>query len=184
MNLLSSFLRFIFFIPEIILSLSKGAVSSSSRIINSNNPISWEFSCFSQNGEDGIVDYLSNKIICPNKYFIEIGTANGLANNTAYFALVKKYTGLMLEGDKLKSFFSKNTYRFFNPGVESFNMFVSLDNFNQVLLKSVYINPDIFSIDIDGNDYYILKNALLNSFRPSIIIVEYNRGAYFPTELK
>lgn len=174
MNFLSTFFRFLFFIPEIIVSLSKGAVSSNIRIIDPKKPLSWEFSCFSQNGEDGIVDYLSNKIISPNKYFIEIGTANGLANNTAYFAFVKKFSGLMLEGSKLKSYFSKNTYRFFNAGVESINMFVSLDNFKLVLSRSVYNNPDIFSIDIDGNDYYILKNALMNSFRPSIIIVEYN----------
>lgn len=88
---LKIYLRFLFFLKEIEIGLSRGAVGSSTRNLNPSLPATWEFSAFSQNGEDGILDFLTSKILDPNKYFIEIGTSNGLANNTAYLAFVKKF---------------------------------------------------------------------------------------------
>src|SRR5207253_2508477 len=38
----------------------------------------------------------------------------------------------------------------------------------------VHQNPDLFSIDIDGNDYHILKAFLEQGLEPKIIVVEYN----------
>ena len=40
-------------------------------------------------------------------------------------------------------------------------------------------NPDYFSLDIDGNDYHLVKLIIEGGFRPKIITVEYN-SAYGP----
>ena len=40
--------------------------------------------------------------------------------------------------------------------------------------RSLHANPDIFSLDIDGNDYYIADDILSSGMRPKIFIVEYN----------
>ena len=38
----------------------------------------------------------------------------------------------------------------------------------------VFKNPDFFSLDIDGNDFYIASNFLALGLRPKIVAVEFN----------
>jgi len=68
-------------------------------VLDHTDPISWSFSGFSQNGEDGIIDYLASRLRNPNYYFVEIGAADGLENNTSWLAIARRYSGLMLEAD-------------------------------------------------------------------------------------
>lgn len=168
------YFRFLFFLNEIKIGISRGALGSSIRRLITTEPVSWEFSAFSQNGEDGIIDYLTGKILHPNKYFIEIGTSNGLANNTAYLAFVKKYCGIMVEGNKLHSRLSGIIYNIFNKGVRTVNSFVTKDNIQDLLNESITLSPDVFSLDIDGNDYYLAESILKSNLRPKIFVVEYN----------
>lgn len=65
------------------MSLARGAATSALRNLDMSNLSSWEFSGFSQNGEDGIIDVLTRNIVEPNRYFIEIGASDGVENNTA-----------------------------------------------------------------------------------------------------
>ena len=51
------------------------------------------------------------------------------------------------------------------------NEFIDLDNIDD-LIKNINKKTDILSLDIDGNDYYIMKRLL--RIDPSIIICEYN----------
>jgi len=166
--------RFVLFIREIQLGFSRGANGAAARNIDKRRPVTWEFSSFSQNGEDGIIDFLSSNLLISSRTFIEIGTSNGLANNTAYLALVKKYCGLMVEGNNLHVKLSSIIYNLFNKGVRSLNLFISKDNIRIFLDETVTLSPDVFSIDIDGNDYWVMEALLENSFRPQIIVVEYN----------
>jgi hypothetical protein len=138
------------------------------------SPASWEFSVYSAGGEDGILNYLHSLIINPNQYFVEIGASNGVANNTAFFALAKKHTGLMVEGNKRTSQASKLFYSLFNKAVFCMNSYVSLKNIDKITKLFHYPDPDILSLDIDGNDYYILKAILQNGILPKVIVVEYN----------
>lgn len=171
---LKSIIRIPFALQEINMAFSRGALTAGVRNIQDNFPLSWEFSAFSQNGEDGIIDHLTSKITNPNKYFIEIGAANGIANNTAYLAFAKKYIGIMVEANTIKSKFSKKLYPYFNSGVESINMFVRKSNIKELVNIVTYKNPDVFSLDIDGNDYFIAESILEAGIRPSLFVVEYN----------
>src|ERR1700722_15157710 len=56
-----------------------------------------ECQVFSQNGEDGIIQEIFNRIGTTNKYFIEFGVEDGLECNTTNL-LYKKWSGLWIEG--------------------------------------------------------------------------------------
>jgi hypothetical protein len=174
MKRLYNLFRFFFFLREVNVGFSRGALGAQVRNVDSHNPLSWEFSAFSQNGEDGIIDYLVTHLRNSNKQFIEIGTSNGLANNTAYLALVKKFCGIMVEGNSQLSRQTSFIYNFFNKGVVAYNAFVTVDNIADLIAKSQTKSPDVFVLDIDGNDYYLADAILSNGFRPSIFVVEYN----------
>src|ERR1700744_2589365 len=56
-----------------------------------------EYQVFSQNGEDGIIQEIFNRIGTTNKYFIEFGVEDGLECNTINL-LYKKWSGIWIEG--------------------------------------------------------------------------------------
>lgn len=155
-------------------ALTKGAISRSARQIALSSPQTWEFSGFSQNGEDGILDVLRSQLVHSNRYFIEIGSADGVENNTAWLTVVEKYSGLMLDGS---STFVERANRVLTPyslGVESRQIFVTKDNVSLIRDMALQLQPDVFSLDIDGNDYHIAEALFALDFRPAIFVVEYN----------
>jgi len=52
---------------------------------------------FSQNGEDGIIDYIFSKIGTTNKFSVEFGVGDGFESNTAYLLEKKNWKGLMMD---------------------------------------------------------------------------------------
>ncbi len=164
-----------FFLNRMSMAFARGAANKSNILIDSMIPSTWEFSSFSQNGEDGIVDFLLNHIKTPDRYFIEIGSSDGLENNSSYLAFVKKYSGLMIEGDYAKSYRAKKYLQSFNWGVKYLNAFITKDNIASIIEnESVTQTPDYFSLDIDGIDYYVMDALFKSKFRPKIVCVEYN----------
>jgi hypothetical protein len=169
-------------IGRMSMCFSKGALNKTNLNVNPNIPSTWEFSAFSQNGEDGIVDFLLRFIKTPNRYFIEIGSSDGLENNSSYLAFAKKYSGIMIEGNYWKSHRAEKYLQRLNWGVKYINSFVEKDNIAQLLKKeSLSVNPDFFSLDIDGIDYFVMESIMANNFRPKIICVEYN-SSYGPSQ--
>jgi len=165
---------------KVNMSLSRAAATSALRDIDYTNPLSWEFSGFSQSGGDGIIDILTRKLLSPNRYFIEIGANDGIENNTAWLAFARRYTGIMVDGNPKLSW--RCNY-LLSPLclIDTINLFVNKDNIDVIKNKALYINPDVFSIDIDGIDYYVVEAFLKFGFRPKIIVVEYN-SAFGPSE--
>jgi len=177
MGLFSRAVKFVLNLRDhqhITMCLARGSASASSRSINPVIPSTWEFSGFSQNGEDGIIDFLRRHLLRPNNYFIEIGSSNGLDNNTAWLAFAQRYSGMMIEGDPRASSRGRQIIGDLCIGVDFVEMFVDETNAREIYERSVFKNPDIFSIDIDGNDYYVAKTLLDAGLRPKIIVVEYN----------
>lgn len=168
------FLHGIRIMQRVNMALSRGAATSSLRHVDLRIPRTWEFSGFSQNGEDGIIDVLAGYIRSPNRYFVEIGASDGLENNTTWLALAKRYSGVMIEGDADVSAWCRYWISSLCNGVECRNLFVTKDNVAE--LKSLFLrwDPDVFSLDVDGNDYYIAASLLEHGFRPKIAVVEYN----------
>jgi hypothetical protein len=160
-------------------SFSRGALTSQLRNIDETSPITWEFSAFSQNGEDGILDYLLKNLLYSNRYFIEIGANNCIDNNTAWLAYGKNYSGIMIEGNKYLFTTSYDTKPWYTDYIHKF---VDLQNISFLSQNSLHLDPDVFSLDIDGNDYYIMKKILDDGFRPKVVVVEYN-SAFGPDQI-
>lgn len=156
------------------IAIARAAATNCLRVIDLSNPASWEFSGFSQNGEDGIVNLLTSKIKNPNRYFVEIGALDGTENNTSWLALAMKYSGLMVEGNRKRFKDINSIIGPLNIGVDYLCLFVSKSNVSKLRERCLYENPDVFSLDIDGNDYYIADIILNGGIRPKIFIVEYN----------
>jgi hypothetical protein len=52
---------------------------------------------YSQNGEDGIIDYIFSNIETTNKCSVEFGVGDGFESNTAYLLEKKNWNGLMMD---------------------------------------------------------------------------------------
>jgi len=132
-----------------------------------------EFSVFSQWGEDGIIDWLVQKIPNLNKTFLEIGTQDYKESNSRFLLISKNWKGFVIERSSadVKSIKSQSIYWKFN--LSAFKFFVKKKNINEII-KKIKIEKKIglLSLDIDGNDYWILKE--IKNFQPDIIICEYN----------
>ena len=176
---IANYLRDLRDLGQMEISLARGAAMMNNRNIDLKNPISWEFSGFSQNGEDGIIDILTKNLINPNRYFIEIGSADGLQNNSSWLAVAEQYSGLMIDGNARLIERANRLIPYQSTGIECIQMFVNIKNVAQVKQRSLRNDPDVFSLDIDGVDYYIAKAVMETGLRPKIFVVEYN-SAYGP----
>lgn len=159
---------------RIAIALAKGGAMMQARRIDPSDPASWEFSGFSQNGEDGILDVLRQRLRERNRYFIEIGAADGIENNSAWLVVAERYNGLMVEGSARLVERARRTMAYYSIGAECVNLFVGRDNTQQLLALAMHRDPDVFSLDIDGIDYYIADAVMRAGFRPRIFVVEYN----------
>ena len=115
-----------------------------------------------------------NRLKSSNKYFVEIGASDGIENNTTYLAVIKRFSGIMIDGEKLASSLAKHLMKRFCNGVDCLNMFVKKETINELKSIMLYDNPDVFSLDIDGNDYYVARTILEANIKPKIFVVEYN----------
>lgn len=159
---------------RILIALAKGGAMRQAREIDLKEPDTWEFSGFSQNGEDGILDVLRSQLIESNSYFIEIGAADGIDNNSAWLTIAEKMRGLMVEGSKTLTDRAKRMVLHYTLGLRVLHLFVKLETVEEIWKQSQYPDPDIMSLDIDGNDYYIARELFKVGFRPKIFVVEYN----------
>ncbi len=142
----------------------------------------YECQVFSQNGEDGILTEIFQRIGIKDRYFVEFGVGNGLENNTV-FLLDQGWRGSWIEGDaKLAKEIHVRLGRFLNEGVLTFlNSFITAENIETLFKKmEVPVEFDLLSLDIDRNSYHVWK--ALKAFKPRVVAIEYN--ATFPPSVK
>jgi hypothetical protein len=156
------------------ISLARGGAMMQARRIDLTAPATWEFSGFSQNGEDGIIDVLRHQLRTRNRYCVEIGASNGLENNCSWLVVAENYGGLFIEGDRQLFERARRNLVSFSTGLECLNLFVDQESAREIVKRSLVADPDIFSLDIDGMDYYIAQRLFQSGLRPKIAVVEYN----------
>ncbi|TLS78401.1 hypothetical protein FE236_01225 [Mariprofundus erugo] len=179
---MTRYLNYLKRMQRVNMSLARGAASAAVRRIDLTRPETWEFSGFSQNGEDGIIDVLLSQLTESNRYFIEIGAADGLENNTTWLAMVKRFGGQWIEGGEDSSQWCRYIFGSLNYGVECVSEFITQESIQPLKERSLYNNPDLFSLDIDSNDYFIVDSILASGMRPKIFVVEYN-AVYGPEKV-
>ena len=134
------------------------------------------FSIFSQFNEDGIVLYIFAVIGFTNKYCLDIAFANPVGANTTNLLLNWGFNGLLICGDEKErisstSFFKQNHNTWLLPP-KIINSWVTIENIATTLLQEhVPEEIDFFSLDMDGVDYYILRE-ILKVIQPRLIVVE------------
>lgn len=110
---------------------------------------------YSQNGESLILEYIFSQF----KYrqtlrFLDIGGGDGFyLSNTRHLANLG-WGGMVLDREN---------------GID-----VNAENIIEWFQKSSRGGTDLISIDIDGNDYWILDKIISEGYEPSVIIAEFN----------
>jgi len=131
------------------------------------------FKVCSQYDEDGIIQEIFSRIGTGAKTFVEFGVEDGLENNTLRL-LLQGWSGLWIEGDE--RFVSQITAKFqdvlSNGRLQLRRAFIDRDNINNLIRSSFSGEIDLLSIDIDGNDIYILE--AITVVQPRVIVIEYN----------
>jgi hypothetical protein len=178
---------------QINLMLSWRAVKDTE--ISFNEILDSGFRVFSQNDEDGILLRIFSHIETTNKYVVEIGSNCsgsdlGIPENMSTNLLVNHgWHGSIFEADELEC--SKMVYffathlstRHFHYESDGINGYYSpqviqgaIDHENiNIKMKNarVPLEPDLMVVDIDGDDFSIVK--ALKGFSPRVLVVEFEK---------
>lgn len=139
----------------------------------SSNIEDYEFSVFSQLGDDGIIQHLVNTLPNIPKRFVEFGVQNYIESNTRFLLMNNNWSGLVMDGSKEFIDFIKSDYYFWKHNLSARHQFVTAENINTILKEEGFnTEVGILHIDIDGNDYWIWEALEITS--PEIVIMEYN----------
>jgi hypothetical protein len=129
---------------------------------------------YSQGDEDGIIDEIFRRIGTTDRSFVEFGVGNGLQNNTAAL-LLAGWRGDWLEGSAedvahIEAMFAPQLAR---GELRVRRTFITAENIETLFTEAgVPTEPDLLSIDIDGNDYWVWR--AISRYRPRVVVVEYN----------
>ena len=159
---------------RIAIALARGGALLHKRRVDLANPGSWEFSGFSQHGDDGILDVLLGQLQQSDRTCVEIGSGDGVENNTCWLVVAEKFCGLMVEGDPWLARRTRRNIVVHSIGSACLDVFVTRGSVVSLIGRMPSAKPDVFSLDIDGNDYHIMATLFGAGFRPKIIVVEYN----------
>ncbi len=127
---------------------------------------------FSQNGEDGIIDYILNKLSIVSPNFVEIGVGNYRESNTRFLYNKTHPKGLIIDcEDNLKEKVKPHV-NLWKGELKIHQDVITSNNINTILNNHCDFNIDLFSIDIDSVDYWIISN--LKSNISKIFVAEFN----------
>lgn len=132
------------------------------------------YRCFSQFDGDGYVDEIFRRIGTTDRSFVEFGVGDGLENNTVAL-LLGGWAGLWIEASgplaaKVRTGFAEPLA---DGRLKLLESFVTAENIEALLDRGqVPAEPDLLSVDIDGNDYWVWR--ALRRFRPRAVVIEYN----------
>ena len=131
---------------------------------------------YSQNGEDGVLEEILQRLNIRTGWFVEFGAWDGKHLSNTYRLLEQGWRGIYIEGDKDKYQKLIQNMEPFPDRVELINQYVepkgshTLDN----LLTSTEIPQEfeVLSIDVDSCDWQIWEG--LQNYSPIVVIIEIN----------
>jgi predicted O-methyltransferase YrrM len=137
---------------------------------------------YSQFGEDGMLEKIFELIGVESRLCIEFGAWDGFHLSNTANLWSNGWKGVLIEGNRKRYELLKQNVAEY--GCTCIHAFVEREGGNslEALLQNEGIEEeaDLLSIDIDGNDYYILES--LEKIRPRVVICEYNPT--IPAELE
>lgn len=132
-----------------------------------------EFSGFSQWGEDGVIDWLIERLPNIPKTFIEFGVEDYKESNTRMLLHLRNWRGLIMDGSDKHVSNIKRQDVYWRFDLTTTCAFIDRDNINR-LIEAADLSGDIglLSVDIDGNDYWVWQ--AIDQVQPVIVVCEYN----------
>jgi len=132
-----------------------------------------DYKVYSQNGEDGIIDYLLSSLNIDKPKFVEVGIGDYSECNSRFVYEKTSAKGIVIDCiTDLERKISKSVnlwkgdLTIVNEKVSSKNILDTLNRF------SALEDLDLFSLDIDGIDYWVIEKLPVNFSK--IAVIEYN----------
>ena len=150
-----------------------GRIEQRQTLQDSNSLSNAEFRVFSQWGEDGIIQFLINKVSINKKIFVEFGVEDYQEANTRFLLTNNQWSGLVIDGSESNINNLKKDPIYWASNIKAIDCFITKENINKLLTDNgVSGEIGILSVDIDGNDYWVFNE--IDCIEPAIIICEYN----------
>ena len=134
----------------------------------------YEFKIFSQRGEDGIIQHLIRHIPIKKEIFIEFGVESYVESNTRFLMMNNNWSGLIMDGSAENMEAVRQSSWFWMYDLITKPAFIDAENINGLIGEHGLTDIGLLSIDIDGNDYWVLKSLDFSKLNPSILVLEYN----------
>jgi hypothetical protein len=118
----------------------------------------------SQKGQDSLLQYTFLALGTTNQYYVEFGARDGVLDSNTWFLRERLgWNGLLLD------------CLFENKDINLHKRTLTKDNIVNTFKEFNVPNEfDFLNIDIDGNDYWLLKSILEGGYKPRVIMVETN----------
>lgn len=135
-----------------------------------------ELHVFSQWGEDGILDFLCDSLNIAKPRILEFGAGDFRECNSRYLAESRSASVVAVDArqDLFRAF--EQSSLMWRTTVHPLIRFLTPTNAAEVFAEAKHLfggrPPDIFSLDLDGVDYWIMESLDLSGVQ--IILVEYN----------
>ena len=132
-----------------------------------------DYKVFSQTGEDGIIDYLLYSLNIKVPKFVEIGVGDYRESNTRYIFQKNCSRGLIVDKNKNLEKKVSKIVKLWKGDLTIIETAVTSENILHILNSNDFDNNlDVFSLDVDGIDYWILE--VLPEKLSKIVVLEYN----------
>lgn len=133
----------------------------------------YEYSLFSQNGEDGILRHVFEQIGFRSRRAVEFGFSTN-ENNSLRLVLHERFAGLFLDGsDWQVDRFNRAAASLGRGDARAVRIFLTRENLQHTLLGlGTPPEIDLLSIDVDGNDYWFWES--LDRVSARVTVMEYN----------
>lgn len=131
-----------------------------------------EFRAYSQWGEDGIIDWLIERIKPDSTTFLEFGVEDYRESNTRFLLTSRNWKGLVIDGDPANIATIQRDEISYKYAIDSVASFITAENIRSLLDGAKLPKRlGLLSVDIDGVDWWVLKQI---DREADIVIVEYN----------
>jgi hypothetical protein len=130
-------------------------------------------SVYAQGAEEAMIERIFERVPPRHRFCVEFGASDGQRNsNTALLVRDRGWRGVLIEGAPHRFARLRDAYAH-AAGVRLVEARVQPDNVERIFADAgVPDAPDLVSIDIDGNDYWVWR--AIARVRPQVVIIEYN----------
>ena len=132
-----------------------------------------EFRVRSQWGEDGIIDWLCERLPAMPRSFVEFGVENFAEANCRFLLENRGWKGLIFDGNDGYMAGLRDTELYWKFDLTAVAAFITAENINGLITEHGFAGElGILSVDIDGNDFWVLK--AIDVVQPWLVIAEVN----------